>query len=204
MPRPTDTDARQTRARLLEAATVLFVERDFGGASLRDVARSANLSLGMVRHYFGNKEGLYEACLLAACGEFAQLSGQLVDACAVCESAAVEAAVRDAYRQAVARPASLALVCRAWGRPPVDALPVASLRRQLERAAQGLALRLGRPESEMVFSLHMLIFAILRAATEDRVGLLRVSATFDTQAVEDHLAECAKRLLGLAGQAAEA
>jgi TetR/AcrR family transcriptional regulator, regulator of cefoperazone and chloramphenicol sensitivity len=50
------------RARIRDAALALFAERGVEGTSLRDIARRAGLTAGLVRHHFGSKEGLREAC----------------------------------------------------------------------------------------------------------------------------------------------
>jgi AcrR family transcriptional regulator len=50
------------RARIRDAALVLFGERGVERTSLREIARSAGLSAGLVRHHFGSKEGLRAAC----------------------------------------------------------------------------------------------------------------------------------------------
>ena len=59
----------RTRARLLEAAKGLFARAGLHGVSVADIARSAHVSVGMISHHFGGKEGLYRACL----DEFAEL-----------------------------------------------------------------------------------------------------------------------------------
>lgn len=51
-----------TRARIREAALHLFPEHGFSGTTLREVAREAGVSAGLVVHHFGSKEGLREAC----------------------------------------------------------------------------------------------------------------------------------------------
>lgn len=40
----------------------LFATRGYAGASIRDVAREAEVSPGLVQHHFGSKEGLRRAC----------------------------------------------------------------------------------------------------------------------------------------------
>lgn len=50
------------RARIRDAAIALFAERGFAGASLRDIAEAAQVSAGLVRHHFGSKDGLRQAC----------------------------------------------------------------------------------------------------------------------------------------------
>lgn len=50
------------RARIRDAALALFAEHGVAGTSLRGVAQSAGVSLGLVQHHFGTKSGLREAC----------------------------------------------------------------------------------------------------------------------------------------------
>ena len=49
----------QTRARILDAAEVLFAERGFEGASLRDIAAAAGTQVGLVHHHGGGKDELF-------------------------------------------------------------------------------------------------------------------------------------------------
>ncbi len=50
------------RARIRDAALRLFAERGVAGATIRDIARAAGVSGGLVRHHFGSKDGLRAAC----------------------------------------------------------------------------------------------------------------------------------------------
>ncbi|GGN56674.1 TetR family transcriptional regulator [Actinoplanes lobatus] len=50
------------RARIREAAIALFAERGVASASIRDIAQAAGVSSGLLRHHFGSKEGLRDAC----------------------------------------------------------------------------------------------------------------------------------------------
>jgi TetR/AcrR family transcriptional regulator, regulator of cefoperazone and chloramphenicol sensitivity len=50
------------RARIRDAALALFAERGVERTTLRDIARSAGLSAGLVRHHFGSKDGLRSCC----------------------------------------------------------------------------------------------------------------------------------------------
>lgn len=49
------------RERLIEAAVKLFGRDGFGATSVRAVADEAGVSWGLIRFYFGSKEGLLEA-----------------------------------------------------------------------------------------------------------------------------------------------
>jgi AcrR family transcriptional regulator len=48
---------------LVEAARELFAKRGFGDVGIRELARSAGVTPGMISYYFGGKQGLYEAML---------------------------------------------------------------------------------------------------------------------------------------------
>lgn len=50
-----------TRARILEAARDAFGERGFDGATLRDIARRADVDAALIHHYFGSKQRLFVA-----------------------------------------------------------------------------------------------------------------------------------------------
>jgi AcrR family transcriptional regulator len=51
-----------TREAILHAATVMFGKHGFRGASIRQIAREAGVSPGLVQHHFGTKDRLREAC----------------------------------------------------------------------------------------------------------------------------------------------
>jgi len=50
------------RARIRDAALRLFAERGIGAATIRDIAKAAGVSSGLVRHHFGSKDALRDAC----------------------------------------------------------------------------------------------------------------------------------------------
>lgn len=49
-----------SRARLVEAATELFVKHGFRDVSIREVARRAGANSALIAYYFGDKEGLFK------------------------------------------------------------------------------------------------------------------------------------------------
>lgn len=73
------------RARIRDAALRLFAERGMDGATIRDIAKAAGVSAGLVRHHFGSKEALRDACdayaldRLMRIKEQAILEGQMAD-----------------------------------------------------------------------------------------------------------------------------
>jgi AcrR family transcriptional regulator len=56
-------DAQASRRALLDAAGVLFDERGYQGATLRDIGERASVDPALIARYFGGKEGLYLAAL---------------------------------------------------------------------------------------------------------------------------------------------
>jgi AcrR family transcriptional regulator len=56
-------DADRTRARILKAATDLFMHVGPSGASLDDISRKAGVARGLIYHYFKTKEQLFEQVL---------------------------------------------------------------------------------------------------------------------------------------------
>jgi TetR/AcrR family transcriptional regulator, regulator of cefoperazone and chloramphenicol sensitivity len=55
-------DDLTARAKIRDAAVELFADAGYRGTSIRDVARAAGVSSGLVQHHFGSKAGLREAC----------------------------------------------------------------------------------------------------------------------------------------------
>ncbi|MFD2081788.1 DNA-binding transcriptional regulator, AcrR family [Actinopolymorpha cephalotaxi] len=57
-----DPDDLTARARIRDAAMRHFGEYGFERATIRGIAETAGVSLGLVRHHFGSKQALREAC----------------------------------------------------------------------------------------------------------------------------------------------
>jgi AcrR family transcriptional regulator len=51
---------RRTEARILDAASRLFVERGYERTTIRAIAGVAGVDGGLVMHYFGSKQGLFQ------------------------------------------------------------------------------------------------------------------------------------------------
>ena len=58
-----EAQARRTRRRVLDAATAVFLERGFAGATMRVIATRAGVSLPMVELLFGTKGRLLKAAI---------------------------------------------------------------------------------------------------------------------------------------------
>lgn len=62
-----------TRDRILQAATQIFVENGFNGASVDEIAARTGVSKPTVYSYFDNKEKLFVEILNGVCDRFAEL-----------------------------------------------------------------------------------------------------------------------------------
>jgi AcrR family transcriptional regulator len=60
-PSPRDQKALEQREKLLETALTLFAERGFEGTTIKELSERAGVSMGLMYHYFKNKESLLEA-----------------------------------------------------------------------------------------------------------------------------------------------
>ena len=54
-------DPELTRARILEAAFDLFVEKGFAAVSMREIAAQSEVTKSLIHHHFGGKEELWDA-----------------------------------------------------------------------------------------------------------------------------------------------
>ena len=55
------TDDHSIKQRLIAAGKTLFADKGFAGASVRDICKQAGASATMIHHYFGSKQGLFDA-----------------------------------------------------------------------------------------------------------------------------------------------
>ena len=63
---PGRRNAVATRRRILEAAMAEFSEHGFSGSRIDRICATADVNVGMIYHYFGNKDDLYLAALEAS------------------------------------------------------------------------------------------------------------------------------------------
>lgn len=66
------------RARIRDAALRLFAERGLDGTTIRDIAKAAGVSGGLVRHHFGSKDDLRKACDSYALDQMMRIKEQAV------------------------------------------------------------------------------------------------------------------------------
>ena len=60
--RPKKDNNRDTRKELAQAAFELFSQSGFRQVNLNDIAERAGVSIGLIRHYYGSKDGLIDEC----------------------------------------------------------------------------------------------------------------------------------------------
>ena len=57
------SDLPSPKQRLLKEAARIFGEKGFAASSVREVCKAADTSSNMIHHYFGSKQGLYDAVI---------------------------------------------------------------------------------------------------------------------------------------------
>ncbi len=58
------TEFNDKQIEILQVAERLFAEEGFDGASIRTIAKEANVNIAMISYYFGSKEKLLEALII--------------------------------------------------------------------------------------------------------------------------------------------
>lgn len=58
------------KQKLISTALGLFAERGFDAVTVRDISRASGVSVGLINHHFGSKEGLREAVDLHVMAQF--------------------------------------------------------------------------------------------------------------------------------------
>lgn len=199
MARPANADAAATQGRILEEATALFGANGTGNVSIRRIAAASGVSLATVHHYFGSKEQLYEACIQSMYVELAELRDELTGA--VDTPAAVEPILRSCFRFAWAHRGAIRLLMRTI----IDAGHMEPERRALvhlpflAEAAEHLRRLFDHPRDRMRLTVQSMIHLVVRYALTDAEELMMLTVADDEEgalkAVEDHLVDCAFRLL---------
>ncbi|MEM9694300.1 MAG: TetR/AcrR family transcriptional regulator [Myxococcota bacterium] len=215
MARPVNANPEATRQRILHAATGLFAELGFEGTSVRQIATGANVSLGMIRHYFGSKEGLYDSVVRDAWGIYAKLlAGAQVGMTRGDDPLQiVKQVLRTAYRYAVQNRELCRLML--WSefdqsrqQEKTDS-HLKTIIPFLHRIAAGLAPALGLRHAHVAMTIRSLIILVNRYGTLDVIELRAIvglPATDDIldgdvhDAVDHHLMNLAQLMLGPSAQ----
>ncbi len=62
-PKVSENHMAQVKARILRAASALFAEKGYSGASMMDIVRASGLSKGAIYHHFKSKEQIFVTLL---------------------------------------------------------------------------------------------------------------------------------------------
>lgn len=109
-----DSDARQ---RLIVEARKLFVSLPYGKVSTRMIANRADVNVALIRYYFANKSGLYEAMLRET---ITPIQAQLRVALDKGDFASIGDLMRTYYRIMAPNPDMPKLIARAMMMEPAD------------------------------------------------------------------------------------
>ncbi len=220
MARPINADATATRERILRSATELFGSHGAAASSVRQIARASGVSVAMVHHYFGSKDGLYDACVAAMDDELVLLKRELMATPTEDWQELLGQTVRRTFRFSYARRSVVRLMMRSV--VTEGTLPGTRLQDTLlpfiEQTTTLLAERTGRTAASFRLPLQSLIFLIGRYSAGDVRELRAVSlplvrlggegednAAFDAsklsdalvlEMIEAHLVTCAGQLFG--------
>ena len=204
MARPVGADAEATKARILHSALKLVAERGIEGTSIRDVAGGARVSLATVLHYFGSKDGLYEACIDAMYTELDPLRAALF--AAVTPGAPLERLLADTVRAAVAFVHAHRAAHRILLRSVLDEGGMKAHRRErylrpfLDDVGALLAPLTGLPPTHVRMSAQSLVHLTVRYALHSPAELRMLTGAVDDAGaragVERHLVDVARALLG--------
>jgi AcrR family transcriptional regulator len=206
MARPINANASRTRRKILAAAIKLFAEQG-PLASMRAVARAADVSLATILHYFKNKDGLYQACIEAMDEQFVSLRKELATVVAAGGSIdeILETVVRRAYRFACDHVMAVRLTTRA----AIEKGEITPARQQsmlvtgLDDGVALLGQLPGLDTEQLRLVLRSVTYLIVRyALTEPREQALALGwdpddfdETACSEAVERHLVFAARALL---------
>jgi AcrR family transcriptional regulator len=177
---------------------------------VREVAKGAAVSLAMVHHYFGSKEGLYQACIQAMLDELAGLGRELAQSLAGGDTgpaAIAERAVRVGWRFARQNKDAVRLLQRSIVEAgEVDAdIRATRMLPFLDTVAGGLAVLTGRTPAALRLAIQSAVFLVVRYAISSErelaelafgVGGTRRGGDAEA-AVEDHLVDSTLMLLAL-------
>lgn len=66
-------DGGNGKLRLIKVAMRMFAEKGYDGITVRDISTAADVSVGLINHHFGSKEGLREAVDQHFIGQFEEV-----------------------------------------------------------------------------------------------------------------------------------
>jgi len=203
MARPVNADAAATRKRILQQALALFATRGRAGSSIRQIASESGVSLAMVHHYFGNKDGLYEACIDLMYSEFAVEWPRI--AAGFAEHSDFSAALQEVIEQGMELGWRHRLSMRLLLRSVVTEGGLDDERRRryqepvLDNLCRALSLRCGGEPSDYRLPLQSLTFLVSRYAVSSDDELLFLTQASELEeaklAIKGHLFQASIAML---------
>ncbi len=203
MARPINANALETKDKLCSVACELFAQQGPDGTSVRQIADAAGVNSALVSHYFGGKEGLYEACIDSMYLELGALRSVLMTSFAKggAPSLLLKRAVSEGFSFGRNHRSALQLIMR----DILDRGHLPSKRSDsalvpfLEEVPKLLAPYSSKAPQELRLSLQSLVFLVVRySLSSDReLGILTGQKKLYLSRVTSHLHECALALLGL-------
>lgn len=213
MARPVNADTEVTQKKIFAAASFLFARQGLEGTSVRQIASRAGVSIGLIRHYFGSKEGLYQACVDETFRIFGHLTTEVAGD--IAKGAPMEDILEQGIRKGFlfvrshrdAHQLTLQEELRPDSRrqQPVDQIFM-----PFNRFAQKvLAPRLRKTPREVSLIVRSMILLVSHYAVLDMEELARIIGVEaesleererqTVAAIEQHLVDVVKRLTGLGG-----
>lgn len=202
MARPVNADAAATRGRILQCALALFSADGLPGTSLRRIASEAGVSVALVHHYFGSKDGLYEACIEEMYAELGELQAHLQER--LSEGGSLEDLLAGAVRSGFRFAREHRIATRLLWRQVVSAGQLDEDRRIssqapfLDAVSAGLGALTDQPPAGLRLPLQTVVMLTSRYAISDDAELaffVNEPGVDAEAAVEAHLIEVALRLL---------
>jgi AcrR family transcriptional regulator len=180
-------DAEATRQRLLDAATEEFATRGIAGARVDRIAQAAGSNKAQIYHYFGSKDGLFEAVFDRVVN--ATLRETPIDPTDLPEYAGQ---LFDRYQRhpEIQRLATWHRLERAEGNDPIEAIVASNTAKVKAIAeAQGAGLLTTRFEPAVLLALVLTLSGTWSSMTPEYTGLVRrLSVAKRRQAIVDAVA----------------
>jgi TetR/AcrR family transcriptional regulator len=109
-PAPPGAAPNETADRILHAALEVFAEHGFDGATTREIAAKADVNLGLLQYYFGDKDALWKAAIGRVYGEMGEELASAAQAHASEPDGGAAAVLRTMVRFAARRPSFIRLM----------------------------------------------------------------------------------------------
>jgi len=150
-----------TRERLLQAATRLFADNGYRGASVRDICNLAGVNPGAVSYHFGGKRQLYRAVLRRAAAGLADMGPAAADDTGEREPVSVLGALQRVLDRMQSDDAATRLLLRDLA--DGGSVAIESLTPPLRTAFEQLATAIGHGDNPRASSEGRLLFLGLAA-----------------------------------------